>query len=74
MYGLPQSGMLAKNHLTKHLATYGYIITARTPGLWRQKNRPMYFILVVDNFEVKYVDQYHYEHLLAVWNIDPLEI
>ena len=74
MYGIPQSGMLSKNHLTKKLATYGYILTNLTPGLWRQKIRPIYSILVVKNFEVKYVDQYHSKHLLTVWNLDPLAI
>ena len=57
MYGLPHAGMLFNNHLTKHVATYGYIPTAHTPGLWRQQMRPIYFTLVIDNFGVKYVDQ-----------------
>ena len=57
MYGIPQSSMLANNYITKHLATYGYIPTSHTTGLWRQQMRPIYLTLVLDNFGVKYVDQ-----------------
>jgi hypothetical protein len=34
MYGLPQAGMLVNECLIKHLATYGYRPTDRTPGLF----------------------------------------
>ena len=65
MYGLPQDGMLAKNHLTKHLATYGYIPTDHTPGLWGHQTLPISFTLVVDNFEIKHVGRQHAKHLVA---------
>ena len=74
MYGLLQADMLPNNHITKHLATYGYIPTDHTTGLWRQKMRPIHFTLVVEKFEFKYVDQHNSDHLLSVWDIDPLAI
>ena len=55
MYGIPQASMLANNRLTKYLATYGYIPTAHTTGLWSHQTRPISLALVVDNFVVKYV-------------------
>ena len=65
MYGLPQSGMLANNHITKHLLTYGYNPIAHTPGLWWNQMLPTYFNLVVDNFRFKYVGQKYTKHLVA---------
>ena len=35
MYGFPQAGSLANRILHKRLALYGFILTPRTPGLWR---------------------------------------
>ena len=65
MYGLFKAGMLANNQLTKHFSTYGYSLTAHTPGLLRHQTRPISFTLVVDNFGVKYVGRQHSKHLVA---------
>jgi hypothetical protein len=65
MYGLPQAGKLANQQLTTHLAKYGYIPTAHTPGLWRHLQRPIIFSLVVDDFGIKYVNKEDAEHLLT---------
>ena len=54
-YGLPQSGRLVNKQLTKFLEPEGYYEITHTPGLWRHKTRPIQFMLVVDNFGVKYV-------------------
>ena len=64
MYGLPQAGILAKQQLTRFLATYGYAPVRHTPGLWRHKWCPISFCLVVDDFGVKYIGKEHADHLI----------
>ena len=64
MYGLPQAGILANELLQKNLAKFGYHQCRHTPGLWRHKIRPIVFVLVVDDFGVKYVGKEHVMHLL----------
>ena len=64
VYGLKQAGKLANDLLTECLSQHGYYQCATTPGLWRHKWRPITFILIVDDFGIKYVDKRHAEHLL----------
>jgi hypothetical protein len=66
MYGLPQSGLLANKLLEKRLNKHGYRQSKLVPGLWRHATRPVQFTLVVDEFEVKYVDEEHGNHLKQV--------
>jgi hypothetical protein len=63
MYGLKQAGLLANQLLQTRLATFGYYPARHTPGLWLHKTRPISFMLVVDDFAVKYVGKHHAEHL-----------
>jgi hypothetical protein len=63
MYGLPQSGLLANELLEKQLNKRGYHQSKLVPGLWSHKWRPVQFILVVDDFGVKYVGEEHALHL-----------
>ena len=63
MYGLKQAGILANQRLTRHLATYGYSPTPRTPGLWRHHTRKVAFTLVVDDFLIKYIHKPDAQHL-----------
>ena len=42
----------------------GYYEVAHTPGLWRHVTKPVQFLLVVDNFGVKYVGKAKAEHLI----------
>ena len=65
MYGLPQAGRLANQLLKTRLAPHGYYECKHTPGLWRHKWRPITFVLVVDNFGVKYTGKEHALHLAA---------
>jgi hypothetical protein len=65
MYGLPQSGILANELLQRNLAKDGYRSTTHTHGLWTHDNRPISFLLVVDDFGAKYVRREHAEHLMA---------
>jgi hypothetical protein len=53
MYGLKQAGLLANQLLKLTL----------TPGLWLHKTRHVSFMLVVNNFAVKYVGKQHAGHL-----------
>ena len=65
MYGLPQAGKLAYNQLVRKLEPHVYAPCRHTPGLWRQKRRPILFSLVVNDFGVKYVGRAHAEHLVT---------
>ena len=65
MYGLPQAGRLANDLLKSRLAPHGYFECRHTPGLWRHKWRPITFVLVVDDFGVKYTGREHAQHLAA---------
>ena len=57
MYGLPQSGILAQELLEQRLNDKGYWQSKHTPGLWTHEWRPICFLLVVDDFGVKYVEK-----------------
>jgi hypothetical protein len=65
MYGLPQAGILANELLQRNLAKDGYRPTQHTHGLWKHDTRPISFLLVVDDFGVKYVGHEHADHLMA---------
>jgi hypothetical protein len=65
MYGLPHAGILANELLHHNLAKGGYRPTQHTHGLWTHDTRPISFLLVVDDFGVKYVGREHAEHLMA---------
>jgi hypothetical protein len=54
MYGLPQAGILANELLQRN-----------THGLWTHDTHPISFLLVVDDFGVKYVGREHAEHLMT---------
>jgi Reverse transcriptase (RNA-dependent DNA polymerase) len=65
MYGLPQAGILANQQLTAHLAQYGYVPAQHMPGLFTHTDRPISFVLTVDDFlAVKYVSKEHADHLI----------
>jgi hypothetical protein len=63
MYRLKQAGLLANQLLQTRLAPFGYYPARHTPGLWLHKTRPLYVLLVVDYFAVKYVGKQHADHL-----------
>ena len=64
MYCLPQAGILVNEVLQKNLVQFGYYQCKHTPGLWKHKTRPIVFVLVVDDFGVKYVGKEYLLHLL----------
>ena len=57
MYGLSQSGYIANQDIIKQLKPHGYYPLKRTPRLWVHKTRPIIFTLVVDDFDVKYMNK-----------------
>ncbi len=65
VWGLPQAGTLANKQLRRKLAPFGYHKSAKTPGLWRHKSRPLTFTLFVNNFGVKFVNRADVDHLIA---------
>jgi len=65
MYGLPQAGRIANDHLQQLLLPHGYRPCPFTPGLWRHDTRDLRFTLVVDDFAVRYTNLVDVQHLLA---------
>jgi hypothetical protein len=70
VYGLKQAGKLANDLLTARLAKHGYYPTLTTPNLWWHKWRPLSFVLIVDDFVIKFVGQQHADHLLQALQED----
>ena len=65
MYGLPQSGSLANELLEKRLNKEGYHQSKIVPGLWRHATRKLQFVLVVDDFGIKYLRREDLDHLIS---------
>jgi hypothetical protein len=66
IYGLPQSGKLAKDQLTKNLKEHGFTECEHTPCLFVHPTRDIKFTLVVDDFGVKYSDTKDVDFLLSI--------
>jgi hypothetical protein len=65
MYGLPQAGFLAQERLIEHIAEHGYIQSDLVPCLFRHATNGISFVLVVDDFGIKYKSVSGRDHLLA---------
>jgi hypothetical protein len=63
IYGLKEFGKLSNDRLVSHLATYGFVETS-TPCLFRHPTRSIAFILVVDDFGVKYQNHDDFDYLV----------
>ncbi len=63
MYGLPQSGSNSHNELKEHLNKEGYFKSILVPALWKHKTCPTQFVLVVDDFGIKYFTEDDLDHL-----------
>jgi hypothetical protein len=64
MYGLKEAAILAYKQLVRNLHPYGYRPIPHSPGLWKHDTNPLYFILTVDDFGIKYYKKEHVDHLL----------
>ena len=64
MYGLPQAGSLGHDLLEQRLNAEGYFQSQIVPGFWKHETRPIQFVLVVDDFGIKYIKQEDLDHLV----------
>ena len=69
MYRLPQSGSLGHNLLEQHLNQEGYFQSKIVPGFWKHKDRKIQFVLVVDDFGIKFVQQGDLNHLINTFDL-----
>jgi hypothetical protein len=63
MYGLPQAGKVASDHLIPRLKAAGYLETGHTPGLFKHQTNSIIFALVVDDFFIQYSSMDDFTHL-----------
>ena len=66
MYGLPQAGSLGHDLLEQRLNKEGYFQSQVVPALWKHKTKPIQFVLVVDNFGIKYLNREDLDHLIQL--------
>eukprot|EP01082_Thalassiosira_pseudonana_P002224 g1758.t1 g1758 contig11:8776-9696(+) len=64
MYGLPQAGSLGHDLLEERLNQEGYFQSQIVPGFWKHKTRNIKFVLVVDDFGIKYLKREDLDHLI----------
>jgi hypothetical protein len=64
MYGLPQARSLGHDLLEERLNQEGYFQSQIVPGFWKHKTRDIKFVLVVDNFGIKYLQKEDLAHLI----------
>ncbi len=64
-YGLPQAGSLGQDQLEKRLNQEGYYQSQTVPGLWKHKTKTIQFVLVVDDFGIKYISKDDLDHLIC---------
>ncbi len=64
MYGLKESGNLSNMRVVTLLSSFGFHETF-TPCLFRHVSRPILFVLVVDDFGVKYHNRVDFDYLVS---------
>ena len=64
MYGLKQAGRIAFDNLIKHMKKLEYHPCRITKGLWTHISNYITFVLVVDDFRIKYENESDLNHLL----------
>ena len=65
-YGLPQAGSLSHDLLEKQLNKEGYYKSLVVPGLWKHRTRNIQFVLVVDDFGIKYLKREDLDHFVTI--------
>ncbi len=65
LYGLPQAGKISQDQLKLLLSHHGYTEAPSTPCLFTHATRSTKFVLVVDDFGIKYNNMEDLEHLLT---------
>jgi len=64
MYGLPQAGSLGQDQLEERLNQEGYYQSQTVPRLWKHKTKPIQFVLVVNDFGIKYINKDDLDHFI----------
>ena len=64
MHSLPQSGIISHKHLSQHLNQHRFFKLKFTAGLWLHKQRDISFVLVVDDFRIKFTNLKDAEYLI----------
>jgi hypothetical protein len=64
MYGLPQAGSLGHDLLETRLNKEGYFQSQIVPGFWKHKTKPIQFVLVVDDFGIKWIQEKDLDRLI----------
>ena len=64
MYGLPQAGSLGQDQLEQRLNKEGHFQSQTVSGFWKHKTKSIQFVLVVDNFDIKYINKDDLDHLI----------
>ncbi|KAL7476753.1 hypothetical protein ACHAW6_002589 [Cyclotella cf. meneghiniana] len=64
MYSLPQAGANSYDELKERLYKEGYFKSPLVPTLWKHKTRPTQFVLIVDDFGIKYFAKEDLDHLV----------
>lgn len=65
MYGLKQAAVLAYSNLVSVMQQYGYSPCPLSPGIWKHHTRKTKFCLCVDDFGIKYFNEYDANHLIT---------
>ena len=75
IYGISEAGYISKKQPQKSLALHVYASFRLTPGLWQHNTCPITFILVVNNFSIKYVGTEHAEnfHRILAYHYEKIE-
>ena len=61
---MPQAGIIANERLVTHLKN-GYVPSNRKTGLFKHVFCPVTFMLVLNDFGLKYAGKQHDDHLLS---------
>ena len=64
IYGLREVSYIANIELKRILGLEAYLLSKFTPGISEHKTRDITFLLVVDDFGVRYTNREDVEHLL----------
>ncbi len=64
MYGLPQSGSNSHDELEERLNKECYFKSPLVSALWKHMPRPTQFVLIVNNFGIKYFTTEDLDHLI----------
>ena len=65
MYGLKQAGAIAHYNLKLRLSKHGYHPCKFTKGLWSHNSNSIKFMLVVDDFGIRYKNEKDLQHLFT---------